>query len=173
MRIFQEGAVPKSEHEASSEIAKTVSLTEKDVRDAARLLRLLADPTLAENAGTGFFRPGPVTADREIRRSRARAILNSRRLRDRFFSRDLFGEPAWDILLLLYASDQSAGRLTMTRLAEWIEVPLTTVGRWVKILEEERLVERQAHPTDRRTVFINLLEKARTALDTYLARLSD
>jgi hypothetical protein len=36
----------------------------------------------------------------------------------------------------------------------------------VNILEEQRLVERQAHPTDRRTVFIKLLEKE-SALDLF------
>jgi hypothetical protein len=34
-----------------------------------------------------------------------------------------FGEPAWDMLLALYVSEQSAGRLTMSRLAELVEAP--------------------------------------------------
>ena len=161
--------MPKSGEEdiSQTEISKTVSLTERDIRDASRLFRLLADPALAMGGLSDQLAPSSGTQDREILVSRARIVLNSRRLRERFFRRIMFGEPAWDILLLLYVSERS-GRLTMSRLAEWVEAPLTTVARWVKFLEEEHLVERTAHPTDRRTVFISLLDKGRTALDSYL-----
>lgn len=152
----------------SAESAKTVTLTEKDIKDAARLFRLLADPGFATSARADLFSGASTSMDRETLLSRARVVLNARRMREQYFNRIMFGEPAWDILLLLYISEQSAGRLTLSRLAEWIETPLTSVIRWVNFLEEERLVERQAHPTDRRTVFINLLEKGRSALDSYL-----
>lgn len=162
--------MPRSEANdpSGAEAAKTVTLTEKDIRDAARLLRLLADPALVAIGLPDLLSAASETKDRETLISRARIVLSARRLRERFFNRIMFGEPAWDILLMLYVSEQSAGRLTMSRLAEWVETPLTTVVRWVNFLEEERLVERQAHPTDRRTVFINLLEKGRAALDSYL-----
>lgn len=151
-----------------TEISKTVTLTERDLRDAARLFRLLADPAVVANYLSDHFSAPAGTKDRDTLISRARIVLGSRKLRERYFNSNMFGEPAWDILLMLYASEQSSGRLTMTRLAEWVDAPLTTVARWVKFLEEEQLVERQPHPTDRRTVFITLLAKGRTALDSYL-----
>lgn len=165
--------MPKSEatDPGGQETAKTVTLSEKDIRDAARLFRLLADPALVPNGLTEFMAAAPATGDREVLASRARIVLNARRRREQFFNPIIFGEPAWDILLMLYASEQSSGRLTMSRLAEWVETPLTTVVRWVKFLEEEGLVRRQPHPTDRRTVFIELLEKGRGALDSYLGML--
>jgi DNA-binding MarR family transcriptional regulator len=168
--IFREAIMPNSEANdpRAMEIAKTVTLTEKDIKDAARLFRLLTDPVLVASALPDFSFAAPGTTEREILISRARIVLNARRLRERHFNRVMFGEPAWDILLMLYASDQSPGRLTLSRLAEWIETPLTTVVRWVNFLEEEHLVERQAHPTDRRTVFIKLRETGRAALDAYL-----
>lgn len=161
--------MPKSEaaDPAGAETVKTVTLSEKDIRDAARLFRLLADPAFAGGL-PDFLSAAPGTTHRETLISRARIVLNSRRLRQRYFNRIMFGEPAWDILLMLYASEHSSGRLTISRLAEWVETPLTTVVRWVNFLEEEGLVRRQAHPTDRRTVFINLREKGRAALDAYL-----
>jgi len=170
--------MPESESSESSEteIAKTVTLTEKDVRDAARLFRLLADPTILEN-GLGFFdstdKSEAESPDRHSLISRARIVLNSRRVRTRFFHRDLFGEPAWEILLALYITEQSASRLTTSRLAEWIEAPLSTVVRWIRTLEEESLVGRVDHPTDRRIVFIRLLEKGRKALDAYLGAIPE
>lgn len=162
--------MPKSEAREPNrtEVAKTVTLTEKDIRDAARLLRLLGDPALAATGLSDLLSATSGATDRETLVSRARIVLSARRLRERYFNRIMFGEPAWDMLLALYVSEQSAGRLTMSRLSELVETPLTTVVRWVNILEEQRLVERQAHPTDRRTVFIRLLEKGRAALDSYL-----
>jgi DNA-binding MarR family transcriptional regulator len=161
--------MPKSDKgRIGAETAKTVSLSERDLKDAARLFRRLADAALAAN-GLPEFPSGPLaTQDRETLISRARIVLNARRLRERHFNRIMFGEPAWDILLMLYASEQSAGRLTVSRLAEWVETPLTSVVRWVNFLEEEGLVARQAHPTDRRTFFVVLLGKGRAALDAYL-----
>ncbi|HYC94597.1 MAG TPA: MarR family transcriptional regulator [Sphingomicrobium sp.] len=164
-----EAGISKPEKlDSDADIPKTVALTDRDLRDATRLFRLLADPELMAKFFPEFLSTPAGTKDRDTLISRARIVLSARRLRDRFFNRDMFGEPAWDILLMLYVSEQTSGRVTMTRLAEWVDVPLTTVVRWVKTLQEEQLVERQAHPTDRRTDFIVLLEKGRKALDSYL-----
>lgn len=162
---------PKTNDADETEVTKTVTLTEKDVRDAARLFRLLSDPTLLAGALPDFLSAGGAmkrVTDRESLISRARIVYNSRRLRERYFDRAIFGEPGWDILLVLYIAEQSAGRLTTSRLAEQIQSPLTSVVRWLSYLESEGLIKRQAHPTDRRTVFIRLLEKGRVALDSYL-----
>lgn len=153
------------------ENSKTVTFTQKDLRDAARLFKLLVDPA---GLGAGFPPGMPAapssgndTADRQALLARARAQIDERRARKRYFHRDIFGEPAWEILLTLYVTEQSGTRLTTSRLAEWIEAPLTTVLRWVKALEEQSLVGRADHPTDRRIIFISLLEPGRTALDNY------
>ncbi len=159
---------PATKNRGEPKGPKTVTLTEKDMKDAARLFRLLADHAIAPNGVSEFFAKSPGPADRETLVSRARIVLHARRLRQRHFNRIMFGEPAWDILLMLYVSEQSAARLTLSRLAEWVETPLTTVVRWVNFLEEEELVARQPHPTDRRTVFVTLRQKGRAALDDYL-----
>jgi DNA-binding MarR family transcriptional regulator len=98
-------------------------------------------------------------------------VLNSRRIRKQYFHGDFFGEPAWEILLALYIVEEGEARLSMSRLAEWIEAPLSTVVRWIKSLEEEALVERIDHPTDRRTTFLKLKDEGRRALDAYLGLL--
>lgn len=160
---------PKTNGPGGTEVTKTVMLSEKDLRAAARLFRLLADPTLLGMpdlfSATGS--PG-ASADRETLVSRARIVFNSRRLRERYFDSQLFGEPAWDILLLLYISEQSSARMTATSLGELVHTPPTTVARWLNHLEMAELIERQDHPTDRRTVFIKLREKGRAALNSYL-----
>jgi hypothetical protein len=43
------------------------------------------------------------TLDQQISEKDVRALLKMRRNRDRFFGADMFADPAWDILLELYA----------------------------------------------------------------------
>ena len=170
--------MPNSERPdlSESDIAKTVSLTERDLRDVARLFKLLVDPAMLGNGFSELLstqpKPGPRGEEREALVSRARKLLAVRRMRKQYFDRDIFGEPAWEILLALYVTDDAGARLTLTKLAEWIEAPLTTVIRWVRALEDQSLVGRVEHPTDRRIIFIRLLDKGRTALDSYLAAIA-
>lgn len=150
---------------------KTVTLTEKDLKDAARLFRLFASPAPFENALGSLAPTGEVAGgvtDRQLLLSRARIVIARRRAREQYFDRDLFGEPAWDALLALYVAADTGSRFTTSKLAEFIGAPLSTVIRWVKTLEQQSLVERGEHPTDRRIVFVNLLDKGRKALDAYL-----
>lgn len=168
--------IPERPDPAEPDTTKTVTLTDKDLRDAARLFRLLVDPAMLGNGLPGSFTPPgkPATTgeDRHALILRARSLLNSRRIRKQYFHRDIFGEPAWEILLALYVTEEAGARLTMSKLAERIEAPLTTVIRWVKALEEQSLVGRVEHPTDRRIIFIRLLETGRKALDGYLAAIA-
>lgn len=99
----------------------------------------------------------------------ARAILAERQRRASCFDEGLFGEPAWDILLALYAAEQEAGRQTIGQLIRWVQVPATTALRWIAFLEKKSLVTRTPHPTDLRMVFVELSDKARAQLTNYLA----
>lgn len=143
----------------------TIVLSEKDAREAARLLKLLST---AIDEKTGFIASDCKEASREELILRARIVLHSRQLRADYFNRAMFGEPAWDVLLALYITDEAEGRQSIGRIAEWIRAPLTTVARWIDYLEKERLVRREAHPGDKRVIFIRLMEKGRELLDAYL-----
>ena len=169
-------AVPESAISGEVGTTKTVTLTEKDVRDAARLFRLISDGTpwanvlISDNEVALRTSAEATTSDELI--VCARALLQMRRLRARHFNRAMFAEPAWDILLLLYLADSSEGRQTIGQVAELVETPLTTALRWIGYLEKEHLVGRKDHPTDRRIVFIELTDKGRTALDAFLSEMS-
>ena len=152
-------------------IGKTVTLTEQDLKDAARLFRLFSDPALLGNmcpADVAADSSTSAGSDRQQLLAKARLVLSSRRAREQHFHRDLFGEPAWDILLALSVTEEAGARFTVSKLAECIRAPLSTAVRWVKTLEENSLVGRFDHPTDRRITFIRLLDKGRSALDAYL-----
>lgn len=169
--------MPTAERSSGDEVntVKTVNLTEKDMRDAARLFRLISDGTpwanlvLSENEARP--RPPAEHSQRSELLSRAKRVLHARRLRSRHFNPMMFAEPAWDMLLFLFLCDFSEGRQTISRLADLIETPLTTVLRWVTYLEKEHLVIRKDHPTDRRIVFIELTDKGRSAMEAFLAEM--
>lgn len=169
--------MPDPEPPGSGEVntGRTVTLTEKDVRDAARLFRLISDGTpwanlvLSEQEMPRRSSARPSERDELI--ARGRAVLHARRLRARHFNRAIFGEPAWDVLLLLYLADSSEGRQTISQLAEMVEIPLTTVLRWLAFLEKEHLIARKNHPNDRRIVFVELTDKGRHAMDAFLGEI--
>ncbi len=143
-----------------------IVLSERDAREAARLLSVLADALNKESVTDVGDREA---ISREEFVLRARIVLESRRLRFRYFKRSMFGEPAWDMLLVLYITEPTEGRQSISKLAELVETPLSTTVRWIDYLERERLVEREPHPTDRRVIFIRLAAKGRDVLDAYLS----
>lgn len=151
----------------------TVVLTEKDVRDAARLFRLISAGTPWANIlSTGApIRSNAEPNDHNELIARARAVLNTRQLRARHFNRAMFAEPAWDILLMLYLADTSEARQSVGQLAELIETPPTTVLRWVSYLEKEHLIARTDHPTDRRVAFVGLTDQGRNALNGFFSEM--
>jgi DNA-binding MarR family transcriptional regulator len=158
--------MPRLEQPADETEQPAIILSERDAREAARLLSLLTEAVDKQTAPS-------VVGDEGISRGqfvlRARVVLNSRRLRFRYFKRSMFGEPAWEMLLCLYISEPTEGRQSISRLAELIETPLSTTVRWIDYLERERLVEREPHPTDKRVIFIRLAAKGRELLDAYLS----
>lgn len=100
--------------------------------------------------------------------AQARLILASRKRRVDHFGRGVFGEPAWEILLLLYIT-AGGQRQTVPRLSELSGISRSTAIRWIEYLERERLVGRVPHPTDKRIDFVQLTHKGREKLEAYLS----
>lgn len=159
---------PKSPAREPDDIT-VVKVSRRDLEDARRLLSLLA-----RIDGKEFLESSP--SDDSQRKSvtlqtlqrRARQILADRRKRHEVFGKAMFGEPAWEMLLLLYVL-HSGPRQTIGRLAELAGASKTTALRWLDYLDAQGLVSRESHPTDKRAAFVELTEKARTALELYLS----
>jgi DNA-binding MarR family transcriptional regulator len=114
--------------------------------------------------------PRPISA--QITPATVRSIIRSRRLREEHFDRSLFADPAWDILLDLYAG-RLEGRLSyVTSACAASGVPTTTALRWIKVLEGAGLVARSADPTDARRARLALTDEAVGSLEGYLAAAS-
>jgi DNA-binding MarR family transcriptional regulator len=99
----------------------------------------------------------------------ARRIVARRRLRSQFFKKPMFGEPAWDMLLALYAGSVDGPRQSVGRLSAASGSPATTALRWLDYLVKEQLVVRAASPTDGRSDFVELTDKGRSAMERYLS----
>lgn len=98
--------------------------------------------------------------------STIRAMIRARRLRDQYFSGELFADPAWDMLLDLLLARLERRTVAVSSLCIAAAVPPTTALRWIKRLTEEGIFVRTADPRDGRRVFIDLSD---AAADTMLA----
>lgn len=147
---------------------KMIILSERDVEDATRLLRLLAGDDESSDVN-GSPSPDAVDINRERLLIKARQVLRDRQIRCEYFNRAIFSEAAWDILLVLYVTDSAGARQTQATLSKRLATPPTTIQRWLDYLEKERLVRRDSHPNDRRVSFVMLQDKGRRALDDYLS----
>ena len=137
--------------------APLITLSQGDWKEIVRLLnratvleRLDADQTLKS------------TTDR------ARHALAERRRRGAIFGAGLFGEPAWDILLVLY-TERHAHRHSVGSLAKLAGLSPSTALRWIDALVGYELVRRAVHPTDKRAAFVQLTDKGESALDLYFS----
>ena len=100
-----------------------------------------------------------------------RRIIRQRQLRARFFDGELFGDPAWDMLLDLTAARAEHTRVSVTSLCIASGVPPTTALRWIGQMTEAGLFQRVEDEADRRRAFVALTEKAADAMARYFAEL--
>jgi hypothetical protein len=98
-----------------------------------------------------------------------RAVIRARRLRDAHFPSDLFADPAWDMLLDLYAAELEHRRVSVSSLCIAAAVPGTTALRWIGTMVGAGLFERQADQHDRRRAYVALTSQARRGLGSYFA----
>ena len=71
---------------------------------------------------------------------KVRAVLRSRTARSILFGTTLFDEPGWEILLHLYAAHFEHREMLLAELISSSTCPASTVTRWARVLEKERLV---------------------------------
>lgn len=98
----------------------------------------------------------------------ARALYAERRRRDRHFPGEIFGEPSWDILLDLYIAAREKRRVPTTSACIGAHVPPTTALRWLRVLEDKGLVEREEDQRDGRRTFVRLSRSGLNMVETFL-----
>jgi hypothetical protein len=98
----------------------------------------------------------------------ARSHLAGRRARARFLPPDLFGEPAWDLLLDLFIAGEECKPISITSACIASGVASTTALRWIGVLEERGLILRAPDPGDGRRIYLALTFTAREAVLDWL-----
>lgn len=101
-----------------------------------------------------------------------RALIQQRRLRDRFLPGDLFHEPAWDMLLALYLCWHESRVVNVKALIGMTEAPVTTGQRWIDHLAKLGLVIRTTDMVDRRRIEVAISDAGLAAIDDYLSHIS-
>lgn len=136
----------------------------KDMMDSG--LVGMAVPSAEESSAPVFITAAP---QRDLARF-VRAEISSRAARVKLFRETLFSDPAWDMLLDLFAAEYDGRRVKVTGIGAPARIPATTALRWLSALEAEGLVARRDDPLDRRRVILNLTPKARQLMTLYFER---
>jgi DNA-binding transcriptional ArsR family regulator len=68
------------------------------------------------------------------------SLISARRGRERLFGRHLFSDPAWDVIIELYAAMLGKRRMSAADLARAIGAPEPVIGRWIAALVEAGIV---------------------------------
>lgn len=153
---------------ADRSAARLRQLSDEVSRIASTLARLsagpaaMAKPVIPEATGGEM---APVTGET------VRSVIRARRLRARYFSEELFADPAWDMLLDLLQAEIAQLRVPVSSLCIAAAVPPTTALRWLKTMTQEGIFVRRADPHDGRRVFVELAPHASMALRRYFAEL--
>lgn len=161
-------------HDASRDIesARLQRLAD-EVGRIARTLASLSAAAPSPSDSVGDVRPSfigePVIMETAPTAAEVRNIIRMRRLRDRFFDRDLFADPAWDMLLDLMAARIERVQVAVSSLCIAACVPPTTALRWIKTMTDSGIFDRIADPADGRRIFIRLSENAASNMSRYFA----
>ncbi|WP_141395854.1 hypothetical protein [Sphingomonas spermidinifaciens] len=171
------GPPPRTLHDAArdSDQRRLRQLNDEVARIAETLARLArTDPGTAMLGSQVADRAPPYRAvpdegEPAIDPADVRAAIRARRMRDQFFEGDLFADPAWDMLLDLYAAHLEHQRVSVSSLCIAAAVPATTALRWITTMREAGLFERHDDPFDRRRAYVGLSETAITGMRRYCA----
>jgi hypothetical protein len=156
---------------------------------ASRVLNAGAGWRVAEQAGTAehisalsaeaqriadalakLAREAEGESEAQVSAAMVRRLIRLRRDRDRHFPADLFGDPAWDMLLDLTAARMEGVDVAVSSLCVAAAVPTTTALRWVRSLSEAGVFVRRTDPGDARRAFITLSDQAHEAMIGWLRR---
>lgn len=142
-------------------------LSEEVSRIASTLARLSSGPGPAPRVPE-LTRAGEAP---QLSADTVRNVIRARRLRARYFSEELFADPAWDMLLDLLQAEIAQLRVPVSSLCIAAAVPATTALRWLKTLVSQGIFVRRADPHDGRRVFVELAPQTSEALRRYFAEL--
>ena len=139
-----------------------VQLSNEVNRIAGTLARLSTHPQAP-------IEPTAPDAIPEVSAEDVRAVIRARRLRTRYFSDELFADPAWDMVLELFRAELAQQRISISSLCMASAVPQTTALRWINTMVRSGLLCRRSDPVDGRRIFVELAPDTQEAMRRYFA----
>ena len=104
----------------------------------------------------------------------ARKTYALRRKRAAIFGNpDLFGEPAWDILLDLFIAAGEVKSVSVSSACIGSAAPATTGLRWLRVLADEGLVVRENDQEDHRRVMVRLTPTGHAAMERFFETVAE
>jgi len=153
---------------AEAPVADRASLAGRLSMLGAQMLRLAGEVSRRAPAGDDAD-PDDRGADSALLGLLAQEVYRDRRRRARHLSARLFGEPAWDLLLDLYAAAARGLPVSVSNACLAADVPASTALRWLHHLADEGLVERLADESDARRHYVRLTEAGYARMSAYFA----
>ena len=145
--------------------ARRRQLSDEVGRIAETLAQLALQPEGTANPGRE-----PPASDGpgiEIAVEMVRCVIQARRLRHAIFDKNLFADPAWDMLLVLLEAEIAQRRMTIASLCVAAGVPATTALRWIKVMTDADLFRRREDEDDASRVLVELSSIASQAMRRY------
>jgi hypothetical protein len=104
----------------------------------------------------------------------ARQIYSARRKRSVVTEwEELFGEPAWDLILHLFIAAHESRDVSVSSACLGAGVPTTTALRWLNVLEEKGMVLREEDPRDHRRGLVRISTTGSSQVGRYLRQIAD
>ena len=101
---------------------------------------------------------------RKTARDRAEEALQLNRQRMAIVGAELFGDPAWNIMLDLFVREADGKETTVTSACIGADSPSTTALRHLAYLVERQLVHRTTCSADHRKVYVRLTDDGRARM---------
>lgn len=128
--------------------------------------------SLTDPRASAIANPTLVGFDRRQWGQMAQIIHAERSRRMAYFPADLFGEPAWDILLDLFYAAKTSELRSVKAACISSNVPEATALRYIEQLARHGLVERKRDKIDRRRKYLSLTALGQRKMQDYLASMS-
>lgn len=147
-------------HEGGNEVAYLLSSMEAIVAKARRIAdNVPSEQSVAKSSISAL--------------DAARRIVARRRKRNSAFRMhslgDVFGEPAWDMMLDLFIADRTGTRISVSSLCIGSNAPPTTALRYIRTMVERGVFTRMPDPSDNRRIWVSLSNWAVDEIEQILA----
>jgi DNA-binding MarR family transcriptional regulator len=154
-----------AEISAREEVSTQQQLIEEQLEDIQLQIDRIRGQLLSPARSAG-------TADKSLLKVLVQEILRSRRRREKLFGGDLFGEPAWDILLELFSAELAQKKLSVSAACYASAVPHTTALRWLGKLEDDGWITRMDDPFDGRRSWLVLTDHGSDRMRHFLSNVA-